>query len=139
VRKWVAEYVREQLGIPNCRSVIRLDKEIRREGKTLSLETRYYISSLDSEVVSASDFQAYILGHWEIENCLHGAKDRFYDEDKHVCGSDWGQAFSVLTNMALSLVQLLRKGERTLREVREKCQAKPSNAARKFGIKKNTC
>jgi hypothetical protein len=50
---------------------------------------------------------------------LFQAKDRFYNEDKHVCGSDWGQAFSVLTNMVLSFVQLLRKRERTLREVRK--------------------
>jgi hypothetical protein len=24
-----------------------------------------------------------------VENCLHLQKDKEYDEDKHVCGSDW--------------------------------------------------
>ena len=68
VRKWAAEYVREQLGVPSCRSVIRLDKEIRHPEKSVSFETRYYMSSLDPDVVSAEEFQAIILGHgrWRI-------------------------------------------------------------------------
>ena len=66
-------------------------------------------------------------------------KDRDGDEDKHVCGSDWGKAWTVLTNMALSMTQLLKKGERTLREARERCKAKPKLAAKIFGIKYETC
>ena len=119
--------------------MIRLDKEIRREGEEPILETRYFMSSLDPDGVSAKKFQAYILGHWEVENCLHMLKDRDCGEDKHVCGADWGKAWTVLTNMTLSMAQLLRKGERTLREVRERCQAKPLYAARKFGWKNKTC
>ena len=132
MKKWAAEVVREQLGVPGCRSVIRLDKEIRCEGEEPIRETRYYISSLDPDNVSPSQFQAFILGHWEIENCLHMLKDRDGGEDKHGCGADWGKAWTGLLNMALSLTQLLRKKERTLREVREKCQAKPRDTARKF-------
>ena len=63
IRKWGAEVVREQLDVPNCRSLIRLDKEIRPKGKAPSVETRYFISSLDPDKVSAKEFQAYILGH----------------------------------------------------------------------------
>jgi len=37
------------------------------------------------------------------------------------------------------MAQLLKKGERTLCEVRERCQAKPKYAAKKFGIKTETC
>ena len=58
VKKWGAEIVREQLDVPNCRSLIRLDKEIHPKGKTPSVETRYYMSSLDPEKVSAKEFQA---------------------------------------------------------------------------------
>jgi predicted transposase YbfD/YdcC len=89
------------------------------------------MSSLDSDVVSASEFQDYIFGHWEVENCLHLQKDKEYGEDKHVCGAAW----TVLTNMAVSLVNLLHQGERTLREVRERCGADPLSAARKLGWK----
>ena len=66
--------------MPNGQSQIRLDKEIRRRGETLSFEIRYYINSFDSSVVSASQFQDYILGHWQVENCLHLQKDRYWGE-----------------------------------------------------------
>jgi predicted transposase YbfD/YdcC len=134
VKKWAAEIVREQLGVSGCRSVIRLDKEIRREGKASSLETHYFVSSLDSDVVSAEEFQSYILGHWEVENCLHLQKDRYYDEDKHVLRlPGLGDVWTVLTSMALSLGQLLWEGERTLKEVRERCYIDPLPTARKLG------
>jgi predicted transposase YbfD/YdcC len=93
------------------------------------------ISSLDPDEVSAAEFQDLILRHWEVENCLHLQKDRFYGEDKHVCGSDWGKAWTVLSNMALSVAQLFKKRERTLKEVREWCGAKPMSAAKKIGLK----
>ena len=128
--------VREQLDVPNCRSVIRLDKELRPKGKKPSVETRYFISSLDPDVVPASKFQEYILRHWEVENCLHGVKDKEYGEDKHVLGrNSWGEAWTILTNMAVSLTNLLHQGERTLREVREKCSIDPVPTARKLGWK----
>jgi predicted transposase YbfD/YdcC len=136
VRKWAAEVVREQLDVPNCQSLIRLDKEIRCEGKTLSYETRYFISSLDPDKVSAKELQNYIQGHWDIENCLHGQKDKEYDEDKHVLGrNSWGEVWTVLTNIAVSLTNLFHKGERILREVSEKCCAAPLPGARKLGGK----
>jgi predicted transposase YbfD/YdcC len=124
------------LGIPDCRSLLRLDKEIRRKGEAPSFETRYFISSLNPDEVSASKFQDYILRHWEVENCLHMLKDRDCGEDKHVCGSDWGKSWAVLTNMALSLAQLVKRDERTLREVRERCLLKPKQIAKKLGWKK---
>jgi hypothetical protein len=43
--------------------------------------------------------------------------------------------WTVLTNMAVSLVNLLHQGERTLREVRERYCADPLAAARKLGGK----
>ena len=44
---------------------------------------------------------------------------------KHVVLRDWGEAWTVLTNMALSLGQLLWQGERTLKEVRDRCYIDP--------------
>jgi len=134
VKKHAAEAVREQLGVPNCRSLIRLDKKRRRKGKPSTVETRYYLSSLDPDKVSAKEFQDLILRHWEVENCLHLQKDKEYGEDKHAVRPDgWGKTWTVLTNMAVSLVNLLHQGERTLREVREKCCADPRPAATKLG------
>jgi predicted transposase YbfD/YdcC len=123
------------LGIPGCRSVIRLDKEVRRGGKVLFEETRYFISSLDPDEVSPEQFQDLILRHWEIENCLHLQKDVDFREDKHGVRSGWGEAWTILTNMAVSLTQLLRRGERTLREVRERCADNPKATAKRLGFK----
>jgi hypothetical protein len=139
VRKWAAEVVRTQLKVPGCRSLIRLDKVIHRAGEKPVTETRYYMSSLDPDKVSAKEFQEMILRHWEIENCLHGQKDRFYGEDKHACGEDWGKVWTVLTSMALSVPKLMKKNERTLKEIREKAAIKPKETAQKLGYKKNTC
>ena len=46
------------------------------------------------------------------------------------------KAWTVLTNMALSLAQLLKRGERTLREVRERCFGNPTPIAKKLGWEK---
>ena len=94
------------------------------------------MSRLDPDNVSAKEFQAYILGHWEVENCLHMRKDRDCGEDTHVCGLDWGKTWTVLTNRALSLAQLFKRGERTLREVQERCLINPRPTAKKLGYKK---
>jgi hypothetical protein len=139
VRKWAAEYVREELKVPGCRSVITLGKTIRPRGKEPVVEPHCYISSLDPDKVSAEKFQHLILGHWEIENCLHGRKDRFYDEDKHVCGDDWGMVWTVLTSMALSVAKLMKKKEQTVKEIRERCAIKPMEPAIKLGYRKKTC
>jgi predicted transposase YbfD/YdcC len=133
VKRWAADLVREQLGIPGCRSLLRLDKEVRRRGKLQSFETRYFVSSLDPAEVSAAQFQDYILRHWEVENCLHWQKDRNFEEDKHVFRQG-GDVWTVLTNITLSLLRLLWQGERTLREVAERCLADPSDTAERLGL-----
>ena len=139
MRKWSAEYVREKLDVSGCRSLIFLDKVTYRPGEEPVTTTHYYLSSLDPDKVSAEEFQNFILGHWEVENCLHLVKDRDYGEDKHVCGSDWGKIFTVMTNMAVSLVRLMRKGERTLKEIRERFAENPTEPATILGFRKKTC
>ena len=133
VKKWGADLIREQYGIPGCRVLLRLDKEVRRGGELLSFESRYFVSSLDPSVVSPAEFQDSIQRHWEVENCLHLQKDRYFEEDKHVVHG-WGDVWTVLTNMALSLTRLLWQGERTLREVAERCQADPTAVAERLGF-----
>ena len=135
----MAEYVRERLGVPGCRSVILLEKTIRPWGEESVVSLPFYMSSLDPDQTSPERYQSLILQHWEIENCLHGQKDRFYGEDKHACGKDWGVVWTVLTSMALSLAKLMRKDEKTLKEIRERTAIKPGETAEKLGYRKNTC
>jgi len=75
-----------------------------------------------------------ILRHWEVENCLHLQKDRYYEEDKHSLRHG-GDRWTVLTSMALSLARLLWQGERTLREVAERYLLNPAAAAERLGFK----
>jgi predicted transposase YbfD/YdcC len=140
VKKRAAEYVQKQLGMPGCQALIRLDKKVRRKGKEPSWETRYFISSLNPDEVLPKEFEEYIRQHWEVENCLHLQKDKYYREDNHVLGPDsWGEAWTILTNIALSLVKLMQDGEQKLIAVREKCAAKPTKIANKLGLIKKTC
>jgi hypothetical protein len=113
----VAEYVREELKIPGCRSVIILEKTILPPGKEPVVGPHFYISSFDPETTPPEKFQRLIVQHWEIENCLHGQKDRFYGEDKHAGGDDWGVVWTVLSSMALSVAKLMQKDERTVKEI----------------------
>ncbi len=118
--------------------MIRLDTEIRRRGVFQSYETRYFVTSLDPDSVSAAEFQDYISRHWEVENCLHWTKDREFEEDKHVLDASCGKVWIILTNIAVSLREFLRAGERTKRAVSEKNLADPRQTAKKLGFRK-TC
>jgi predicted transposase YbfD/YdcC len=140
VKKHAAEVIREMFDVPGCQALIRLDKKVRRKGKEPSWETRYFISSLDPDEVLPEEIEKYIRQHWEVENCLHLQKDKYYREDNHVLGPDsWGEAWTILTNMALSLAGLMKKGKQKLIEVREKCAANPKKTAKKIGLEKKTC
>ena len=82
----------------------------------------------------------HLLGHWEVENCLHLQQDRYFSEDKHVVKRNgWDEAWTVLTNRALSLGQMPWRGERTVKEVRERYYSKPVPTAKKLAWKNKTC
>ena len=124
------------MGIPVCRSVILLKKTVRPWGEEPVVSLHFYISSLDPDSTSPARYQSLILQHWDIENCLHGQKDRFYDEDKHACAGDLGVVWTVLSSMALSLARLMRKDEKTPKEIRER-QSNPAKRQRKSDTEKN--
>jgi predicted transposase YbfD/YdcC len=79
-----AEYIRTTLNLPGCRIAVRADRELRTfTGHVVARDTRYYVSSLHPDQVTAADLLEYIRGHWRIENGLHFLKDRWWDEDRH--------------------------------------------------------
>ena len=47
--------------------------------------------------------------------------------------------WTVLTSMALSVAKLMRKDEKTIKEIRERAAIKPSETAMKIGYRKKTC
>lgn len=79
-----ADYIRETLNLPGCRIALRVDREVRAaDGAAVLQETRYFVSSLDPAEVTAEQLLKHVRGHWQVENCLHFLKDRWWDEDRH--------------------------------------------------------
>ena len=84
------------------RSVAQIRAE-RRIGDTVTVETRYYISSLAG---NAAQVLAASRSHWEVENSLHWVLDVAMSED--ACRVRQGNAdanFAVLRHVALNLLR----------------------------------
>lgn len=79
-----AQYIRDTLDLPGCRIALRVDREVRSpDGRLVSHDVRYFVTSLDPERVTAADLLQHVRDHWRVENGLHFLKDRWWDEDRH--------------------------------------------------------
>jgi predicted transposase YbfD/YdcC len=106
-----AEFICKAWNVPNCRTLICTVREVWKDGKLVSRQVRYFVSSLDASQVSPEQFLKLVQGHWQVENRLHLIKDRWWDEDKHALfRPGLGEMWSAATNLALSLLYFL--GER---------------------------
>ena len=104
-------------------------------GELLSRESRYFVTSLDPDLVRPSELQAYIRGHWQVENCLHFVKDRWWDEDRHYTKRPGlAEAFASLTNAALAVLRLLHTPGRPLRATAERIQWRPAPTLSPLGF-----
>lgn len=75
----------------------------RRIGKQLSVERRYFISSLPND---AQRFGEAVRGHWGIENSLHWVLDvAFREDDSRVRIGHAPENLAVVRHIALSLLQ----------------------------------
>jgi predicted transposase YbfD/YdcC len=75
----------------------------REVGAEVSVETRYYISSL---VAEAAQFNGAVRGHWGIENRLHWVLDVAFDEDHcRIRKAHAPQNFAILRHVALNLLR----------------------------------
>lgn len=115
---------------------MRVDRELRSaDGALLSRESRYFVTSLDPESVTASDLQGYIRGHWQVENCLHFVKDRWWDEDRHYTKRPGlAEAFASLTNAALAVLRLIHPPGSPLRATAESIQWRPASILSRLGF-----
>jgi len=131
-----AEYVRERLNVAGCQIVIRADREVRSDDGVLLLhESRYFITSLDPSTVTPAELHANIRGHWQVENCLHFVKDRWWDEDRHYTKRPGlAETFASLTNAALSVLRLINPLGIPLRATAESIQWRPLPALHHLGF-----
>lgn len=131
----VADYVRERLNFAHCQIVLRVDREVRSAGETLSCESRYFAARLDPASVTSRDLQSYVRDHWQVENCLHFTKDRWWDEDRHYTKRPGlAEAFASLTNAALSVLRLIHATDEPLRATAEAIQWRPLRALGRLGF-----
>jgi predicted transposase YbfD/YdcC len=124
------------LNVPGCQIAIRADREVRSaDGVLLSQESRYFITSLDPSTVTPAELHAYIRGHWQVENCLHFIKDRWWDEDRHYTKRPGlAESFASLTNAALSVLRLIHPLGLPLRATAESVQWRPLPALHRLGF-----
>lgn len=88
-----------------------MDRETRGPGGTRTCETRYFATSLDPAVVPAAALLRLVRGHWSVENGLHFEKDRWWDEDRHVCRHPGlAERFTTLLSAAVSVLRVLNPG-----------------------------
>jgi len=103
-----ADYIRETLDLPDCQIALRVDRELRdSDGEIVLHDTRYYVSSLNPDQVTAADLLQHVRQHWRIENGLHFLKDRWWDEDRHHTRRPGLSAcMAAINNAALSIHRL---------------------------------
>ncbi|MFV0410998.1 MAG: transposase [Paracoccus sp. (in: a-proteobacteria)] len=84
---------------------------VERESSTLadvrvSIEYRFYITSLTDNHASADQLHRLITDHWAIENSLHWVRDVTYDEDRsQVRTGTIPRVLATLRNLAISAIR----------------------------------
>jgi predicted transposase YbfD/YdcC len=113
-----------------------VDREVRSaKGELLSRESRYFVASLDPDSVTPRELQDYIRGHWQVENCLHFVKDRWWDEDRHYTKRPGlAEAFASLTNATLAVLRLIHPPGEPLRATAERIQWRPGSILYRLGF-----
>jgi hypothetical protein len=112
-----ADYIRQQLGFPGAQIALRVDRDvIAADGAVRLSDTRYFLTSLDPDRVTAADLLAAVRAHWQIENSLFFLKDRWWDEDRHWTRrpgvAEW---LTQLTTAATTVLRLLGKPKLPIR------------------------
>jgi len=104
----------------------------RPDGSVESSDSRLFMSSIDPDTITPAQLLQTIRDHWQVENCLHWQKDRYWEEDKHYL--KWsGKIYIGLTNLAVSLLQLMRCAGESIRATAENVHYNPKNTLRKLG------
>src|SRR5512144_1633849 len=99
-------------GWKDLKSVVMIEAE-RFIGDALSVETRYYLSSLpdDAELLNEA-----VRSHWAVENSLHWVLDVTFDEDRsRIRKGDAPENFGLLRRLALCLLKRDTSSKRSIK------------------------
>ncbi len=96
------QYLRDRTAWLHLRTLVMVQAE-RRVGRTITRETRYYLSSA---VLSAARCLDIVRTHWGIENELHWVLDIAFREDEcRIRKGHGAQNFAILRHLALNLLK----------------------------------
>jgi predicted transposase YbfD/YdcC len=102
------------VGFPGARTIARLRRRVRRQGKKTT-ETVYLISSLTLEEMDAAGLLQLKRGYWIIESRLHHALDVTLGEDRsRVRNPKAAFALSLFRRVAVSFAQVWLEAGRKL-------------------------
>jgi hypothetical protein len=104
-----ADYAREALNFPGLGLLARVDSEVRPRDGRATCETRHFACSLGPSRATPAGLLALVRGHREVEDSLHYEKDRWWDEDRHVCRRP-GLAAGFTTLLTAALTALRATG-----------------------------
>lgn len=105
------------------------------DGTLLLHDSRYFLTSVDPDAVTPADLHVDVRGHWQVENCLHFVKDRWWDEDRHYTKRPGlAECFASLTNAALSVLRLIHPPDTALRATAEAIQWRPFSFLQQLGF-----
>ena len=96
----------------DLKSVVFIESE-RFIGESLSVETRYYLSSLPND---AKLLNAAVRSHWGVENSLHWVLDVTFDEDRsRIKKENAPENFGLLHRLALCLLKRESSTKRSIK------------------------
>ncbi len=113
-RCWTVDVSEWKEHIRNCdawvglKSIVKVTSE-RRVGDKITIETRYFIASLESNAKQALNA---VRTHWSIENSLHWVLDiAFREDDSRIRDGHGDHNFAILRHIALNLLKQDKKGK----------------------------
>lgn len=96
------EYIRHYDAWADLQTIVRVQREVRAQGKT-SFETAYYISSLPNDAARLLEATRH---HWAIENSFHWVLDvTFREDDSRIRSGDGPQNMAVFRHLALNILK----------------------------------
>jgi hypothetical protein len=93
---------------PGLKQIASIRRSVYCNGKLVSNEIRYHVTSASRRKLPPKKFLQGIRGHWQVENSLHHVKDRSWYEDKMYSkrpGQGW--ILGKLRNQALNIIRIL--------------------------------
>jgi hypothetical protein len=82
-RVWRTEEMAGENEWGHLRQVMRVQREVRRDGAVVLCEDRFFATSLTANRLTGADWLGVVRAHWRVENECHGTWDREFAEDDH--------------------------------------------------------